>query len=260
MNVRALSALSSVPSLCFVLSLAGSAHAGGPEWFDPEPPKPAPEETKADAPKAPAKGDAQPAAGEGAAKPGSPDAASKGGEAAPKAPAERPCAAPPPPPSPPAPKGPKKVATTTEWYGWQTAVMDAAAFASFFAGIGDEQDGSSMALAGVGIYLLGAPAVHGGNGNWGKAGASLGLRLTAPLAGAFTGALLASSRCEHDSSSHCGLGEAVGGFFIGALVPPVVDAIFLGKKEVPVKPASLAWRPTVLPVREGAALGIAGTF
>ncbi|HEU4539117.1 MAG TPA: hypothetical protein VFS00_33580, partial [Polyangiaceae bacterium] len=224
--------------------------------FDPEPPKPAPEETKAEAPKAPAKGDA----GEGAAKPGSP-AASKGDEAAPKAPVERPCAAPPPPPpSPPAFKGPKKVATTTEWYGWQTAVMDAAAFASFFSGISDESDGSSMALAGVGIYLLGAPAVHGGNGNWGKAGASLGLRLTAPLAGAFTGALLASSRCEHESSGNCGVGEAVGGFFIGALVTPVVDALFLGKKEVPVKPASLAWRPTVLPVREGAALGIAGTF
>jgi hypothetical protein len=257
MHLRALSALSSIPSLCFLLFSASNAFARGPEWFDPEPPKPAPEATKVEAPKAPGKAEA-PGATE---KAGSPEAAPKAGEAAPKAladpPEARPCVVTPAPAKPAVKeaRGPTK----TEWYGWETAIIDVAAFAAFFSGVNDQE--SSMAWAGVGMYVLGAPVVHGFKGQWGKAGASVGLRLGAPVAGAFTGALLASGSCRRsDPEDLCGVGAVVSGFLLGALVPPLVDAIFLGRKEVPVKPSSFSWRPTVLPAREGASFGLAGTF
>jgi hypothetical protein len=260
MHVRALSVLSSVPSLCLVLFSASSALAQGPEWFDPEPPKPAPEATKVEAPKVPGKGEA-PGASE--SKAGTPEAAPKADKAAPKTPAEpveaRPCIVAPAPPAKPAVGKEARVTTKTEWYGWETAIMDAAAFGAFLSGV-DERD-SSMAVAGVGLYLLGAPVVHGFKGQWGKAGASLGLRLGAPVAGAFTGAMLASGSCRRSGPEDlCGASAVVSGFLLGALVPPLVDAIFLGKKEVPVKTASFSWQPTVVPVREGVSFGLAGTF
>src|SRR6185503_15961715 len=71
---------------------------------------------------------------------------------------------------------------TATWYGWQTVIADGAA--ALLVGIGvifrltttTGAPGNGFIGVGIGLYLVGAPTVHGAWGNgWGLLG-SLGVR------------------------------------------------------------------------------------
>src|SRR5262249_38636350 len=119
-------------------------------------------------------------------------------------PAPAPVASPPPPSvSPPAPLPPRPVLTFAaarapadrppasgprRWYGGQTLAVDGAAVAVLVGSAGANfRAGGYLALA---VYALGPPAVHVTHGNYGRAGASLGIRLVAPAVLLFAGTLI----------------------------------------------------------------------
>lgn len=137
-----------------------------------------------------------------------------------------------------------RVAPPTRWYGWETMLTDAAS-----AAIGP----FAPAAFAVG-YLTGAPTVHLLNGQLGKAGASLGLRVGLPLAGALGGVVLASaaSSGSYDRESNMETLAAVGAGF-GVLGAVIADAAILSKAPVTTvdRPVLGALRPTLSPRREG---------
>jgi hypothetical protein len=274
MLMRVSSGLSIMSSLCFVLCLTKGAYARGPEWFEPaDPAKPSTSESKVDAPKAsPGEGAAGTTKGEATKNEASKSEATKSeatkGEAtkseATKSEAQAqppaPCPAPAPPPR--AAAKPKRAEPSqTEWYGWQTIATDVLAVA-LLAGSGDSDDGRQVA-AGLGVYLLGGPAVHLAHGELGKAGNSLGLRAGLPLAGGVLGYGLGALGCGDSEESLgdalCPVGMTALGVLVGAVGAVAIDAGAIAKKEVRPKLAvSLA--PSVVPTKQGTTFGLAGTF
>lgn len=65
----------------------------------------------------------------------------------------------------------------TPWYGWQTLAVDAVAAAMFFGGYA--ADSRWVGRAGVGVFALGPPVVHGLHRRPLSAGLSLGARVGA---------------------------------------------------------------------------------
>jgi hypothetical protein len=87
-------------------------------------------------------------------------------------------------------------------------------------------------------YALGSPIVHAAHDRWGIAGASLGLHFLTPLV--FLGLTVAPGEGNNVGSP----GYRATMWTLGFIIPPVVDAAFLGW-EKPSRPASPAY-PTVL--------------
>ena len=123
----------------------------------------------------------------------------------------------------------------SEWYGWQTALVDVASLGLGAAVIGLSGNSSSGSgaenVAGVlmvSTFVLGGPVVHAAHGQWGKAGASLGLRLGAPAAGALGGFLAGSASCPHDDGDvPCSAVGAGIGLIAGAATAIIVDAVMI---------------------------------
>ncbi|HEU4404849.1 MAG TPA: hypothetical protein VFS43_06115 [Polyangiaceae bacterium] len=152
-------------------------------------------------------------------------------------------------------------------YGRQTVLSDLAALS--LLGVAWVAQDETFAYASLGVYALGAPAVHIANGQPGKAGASLALRLGVPAA-TFVAAYGASKiLCERGGGSDSlgeGLGQAVCILAVfgvvtpaAFLVPSAIDADRLAKKAVRPGPA-LSVMPTLMPTRQGAMVGLGGTF
>jgi zinc transporter ZupT len=161
-----------------------------------------------------------------------------------------------------------------EWYGRPMVIADALSLTAFFGGVllgsseySDLTDGlaDGLALVGLAGYLVGGPIVHFSEGRVDIGGASLGLRLGAPLVGAgvgfFAGAV-AWSDC--DEGNMCVLeGVAIGvllGFVGGLLVATVVDDAALARKPVTAARRALWVAPTYHPEQRRTGLSLCGTW
>jgi hypothetical protein len=161
------------------------------------------------------------------------------------------------PPSMAAPRDPatSPPAASSEWYGWQILISDAAVFS--FAGL---TRNPSVAYGWVG----GGAIVHLGHGNVGRGVASAVLRIGLPLVGGYLGAASASG-CTGD---WCGLGEVVVGGLIGMASAELIDVAVLARDRVPTPTAAPAAQrshgvdvsPVVRAGRSGFGLDLVGRF
>lgn len=111
------------------------------------------------------------------------------------------------------------------WYGWQTLVADGAALVTGIAGAHFSSEELGYLTAGG--YVLGGPIVHLTRENFGRAGASLALRVGLPLTFASVGA--AAANCEGSEELFCGIGEVVIGGLIGVTTAIALDAAVLAR-------------------------------
>jgi hypothetical protein len=112
------------------------------------------------------------------------------------------------------------------WYGWETLMADGISVLvvpALAVSIDSKGDGGAAVAAAAGSYVLAAPIIHLAHGRPGIAAASLGLRLGAPVGGAFLGAA-AAGNCN---GSFCRLEGAAIGFVLGMVTATVVDAAAL---------------------------------
>lgn len=110
-----------------------------------------------------------------------------------------------------------------DWYGWQTLGTDVAAYAT--VGVGAATENPYVAAGGVGLWLLGPPAIHLSHGEKERAALSLGGRVVLPLASGWIADLLVKdSGCCCDHTCKDGF-EAVLGGFCGVLAASVLDAV-----------------------------------
>jgi hypothetical protein len=136
----------------------------------------------------------------------------------------------------------------TRWYGWQILAIDAAAL-----GVAAASDGEGAELALTSLVLSG-PLVHAFHGHGGRALGSLGLRLGAPIAGAYAMAAMCEAGGGGDDDWGC-LGEIVLGFGVGAAVAEVYD-VYRARDEV----GPPRFTPSVRVADGGASVGIGGSF
>jgi hypothetical protein len=138
--------------------------------------------------------------------------------------------------------------TRSEWYGWQTLIIDGVAVASLPLAYYSPP----VIIGSLTAYTLGPPIVHLAHGKVGTAFGSLGLRVGMPLVGAFVGQFF----------GHTGewgnTGAYVGGL-VGAIGAQVIDATVLTFEDVPGLRTTLPLPNLVL--RPGyAALGFSTAF
>jgi hypothetical protein len=165
---------------------------------------------------------------------------------------------------------PVAVPTPANGYRGQVIAADALAYGQIVTSmITEGPNGADTVLSdiartgGIGTFLLGAPIVHVAHGNYGRAGASLGIRVLLPLVGASVGASLAT--CKPDDW-FCGINEATTGMFVGALAASVVDVAFMSgatnepTTERPRPATGLTLAPQVVATPNLAMLGLGGRF
>ena len=176
-----------------------------------------------------------------------------------------------PPPSSPA------HTTETQWYGWQTLLVDAGTLG--LAAAASQANGGVSAAVGIGGYALGGPLVHALHGRGDVAGIDIAVRVGAPLvAGAigygvgvatFQGCAPQEWFCGRDWS---GIGGAAVGVLVGGLGAVIFDAAALGRERVrhadddsvtaaaPSRP-SVTWSPQVAVSPRGEpSVGVGGAF
>ncbi len=163
-------------------------------------------------------------------------------------PSETPPVLTPPSETPPA----VKVPTATEWYGWQIAAADAAAF-----GMAAATEHGEIALAWIGT----GAAVHAAHHNYGRSFLSVGMRVGLPILGASLGEASAKG-CQGEL---CDLGPMLLGGLVGMGAAELIDlAIAKDEHEIVPVHVSRGWTP-VASVRHtdatsSATLGIAARF
>ncbi len=116
-------------------------------------------------------------------------------------------------------------ADATEWYGWQTLLVDLSWIA--VAGAGAATKSTGLVALGLLGYPIGVPVVHGLHGESARAGSSFALRLGLPLLAGVVGAGIGSASEGKDCGELCGfatLGGAFLGLAGGALAAIVIDA------------------------------------
>ena len=151
-----------------------------------------------------------------------------------------------------------------ETYTSHVLLVDALAVTTLFVGL-NKESGPVVAAAGA-MYLSGGPAVHLAHGRKRTAGASLGLRVLAPLVtgaivgGGFALAFPSTGSGPDDTSTDRSLPFAIGavlGGTAGLIAAPVLDATLLARQEwfddLPVV-------PQVSVTANGASVGVAGVF
>lgn len=109
-------------------------------------------------------------------------------------------------------------ADDSEWYGYQTLLSDGLAI-GILVGTG-KTDHNDLALAGLAVYVAGAPIVHLAKGSASRAAKSLGLRVGLPLAGGVVGLALGGDGLE-------ALGGAAMGTLLGVISAIAADAIWV---------------------------------
>lgn len=161
------------------------------------------------------------------------------------------------PPSMVAPRDPATAppAASSQWYGWQILISDAAVFG--FAGL---TQNPNIAYGWIG----GGTIVHFSHGNFGRGLASAALRVALPVVGLYLGSASASG-CHGD---WCGYGEVIVGGAIGMASAEVIDVALLARDSVPapatVRAAQHSHGVEVSPVvragRSGFGLDLVGRF
>jgi hypothetical protein len=116
-------------------------------------------------------------------------------------------------------------------YGYQVAAPDAVGWVLVL--VGSQSENWGAAALGVGGILLGGPIVHAAHGHWGRAGASLGLRVGAPLAGVSLGAGLGVASGGGGKGALDGIVYAIVGAGLGYVAAAAVDIVYLAREDVP---------------------------
>jgi hypothetical protein len=145
----------------------------------------------------------------------------------------------------------------SSWYGGQILLVDALSIGVIVLGAGSSDGAEALVPMGVGGYLLGGPIVHWGHGNVGKGFGSLGLRVGAPIVGAFAGAGMED--CS-GGGELCGLAGAFVGFLVGVTAAIVIDSAALAYEEVPAQTEAIRVVPSLGASRDGLSLGLSGSF
>jgi hypothetical protein len=158
--------------------------------------------------------------------------------------------------------------TTSQWYGWETLLVDGAALTTMIAS--GVRSNNGLAPVGYGLFVLGPPLVHVAHGHIGTGLADAGMRFLLPIAvGALGYAIDYSMSSCNDQQWLCfrGLGGAVIGAFIGYATAVTLDAAVLAREPVVRVPekrvdsARVRWTPTLqLNQGGGASGGVAGMF
>ncbi len=158
------------------------------------------------------------------------------------------------------------VETTTEWYGWEIMLTDAASLTLLFAGAMLAGDGDAQLLAsgavaaGVGGLALAPAFVHLQHGNPGTAVASIGVRVGLPAAGMLAG-YAASCIKDEDQEVACPL-SLLFGVVGGSAAALIIDYALLSRSTVAVNPRRDArYGLGVAPRSEGGfTLSLGGSF
>lgn len=155
----------------------------------------------------------------------------------------------------------------TEWYGWQTLLVDGASLV-LSVGAASTRSGATagtLGLASLAGYLFGGPLVHVGNGRALTGLGSLGLRTGLPVGGAIAGGLAGYGSCGK-SSGDFGSGLCVVAFgFLGAgvglIAAVITDAAWLARKTVETRQQQgVRWLPDLSLTPTGGSAGVRGAF
>lgn len=123
-----------------------------------------------------------------------------------------------------------------EWYGAGMIVTDGAGWALAFGGVLGESP--ELVIGGLGLAIIGTPLFHLARENYGRMGASFGLRLGAPLLG-FAIAKGASSDSDGGGGPPVFSGlDALGGAVLGLLAAQVIDIALLAHDDGDDAPAT----------------------
>ena len=163
-----------------------------------------------------------------------------------------------PPPASAALETPAPREMRMNWYGWQTLLVDAAAWASLY------NESKSRTFITLGTYALGPPIVHLLHGRPGVALADFGLRVGAPVV---LGAIGMGFGAVEDARCHAQLCVSVvaglfAGIFVGYVWAVLADAAALSNEQVPVEPKATAirWAPMLGAQKSGGQVGVVGSF
>jgi hypothetical protein len=97
------------------------------------------------------------------------------------------------------------------WYGWQTLLVDAAAFGTALAGYGtNDFNANPTSTIGIVGYIFGPPIVHWFHGHAGKGAIDLGARILGPLVLGGLGYLIGLPISDNASNVAGGIGLGIG--------------------------------------------------
>jgi len=191
-------------------------------------------------------------------------------EAAPSLPALPPAATAPAPRQAAPAEGPAEPAASprtgpSEWYGYETLLVDGAGLG---LGAASVAGGIPFGIAGLATYVLGGPIVHAVHGHGGKVGIDLAVRLGAPAVGLATGAAIgcAMVSCgKGDFSAIIGIIGGGVGAGVGMLTAIIIDAAVLANEPAaPAKAKPWNGKPTFTPqvsaLPGGGSVGVGGAF
>lgn len=123
----------------------------------------------------------------------------------------------------------------SNWYGWQTLLVDGGWVATFLVAANTDNGGALVGLGSL-DYFFGAPIVHWAHGNVGTGFASLGLRTLPFVAG---GVVLATAPKSSKSNEYGDLDNLFSALIVmglGVAAAVTIDAAVLAREEVPVVP------------------------
>jgi len=150
----------------------------------------------------------------------------------------------------------RPAAAEGERYNVEVALVDLGALGLLGLAWELEHDAEvPLAIAGAGLYLFGAPAVHRHHDNDVRAGSSLTGRVVLPLVGALVGSLYNSDREELGAIS-----GAAYGFAGGMVVASLADILVPAREPAENQDAATtgAW---IAPVKGGGVIaGLGGSF
>jgi hypothetical protein len=114
-------------------------------------------------------------------------------------------------------------------------------------------------ILGVPTYVVRAPIMHMSRQRYGRAAASLAMRVGLPLVGVVVG-----DRVDASCGSPPCMGDELRNVYVGLLggvvLASVLDAAFLASGDAPERQSQSGWTPTARPTQGGLALGVTGYF
>jgi hypothetical protein len=143
------------------------------------------------------------------------------------------------------------------WYGWQLLASDAATVGLLALSLQGES--TPLAAMAFGTYTFAPVGVHLAHHHPGRALLSVGLRIALPIV--LAKALVEGADCAGSNEYLCGVGEMYLGVAGGALAASLVDQILSFERyEIASPKHGLSLAPTLQPRRDGATLGLIGSF
>ena len=154
--------------------------------------------------------------------------------------------------------------TMRHWYGYEIVILDFFGAGLLATGVlsyrpctltltqhcdfGRSMLSAAFVISGGAFYAFGGPSIHAGHSQWGKAGASLAMRLLPAVAG----------NVVSDSVDTGGVAPLL---ILGGMASAmVVDSAVLGYETVPADASKVTLAPTYDPKSRSGAVVLGGTF